>query len=145
MDTFLHWRIKALLPFVPVLIPRSRIVYWCACLCLHDCVWVHPSSLGYSRAFLHDMVTWLRTSTFQSWDLCGDQWALLVSHLGFLFSSDRRLLLSFFFCGLPNSRVYSQKFLKANLFFLELAQIINVWADFTTNFWVFSVLWGLAV
>lgn len=98
-DTLLHWGIKAFLPFVPLLIPRGRSMYMCkpelACMFVLACVcdrerwwwrWALPSSLDYSRDFLHDVVKWLWTSPFQSWDLHGYHWAFLVSPLGFLFS-----------------------------------------------------------
>lgn len=110
MDTLLPRGIKALLPFAPVLIPISKsvcmykpvflcmFVLACVCVCEGErwwWRWAHPFSLDYSRDFLYDVVKWLWTSTFQSWNLHGDQWALLVSPLGFLFSF-HQMAASFF-------------------------------------------------
>lgn len=129
-------------------------LYFCACLCLRVCVrerwwwwWAHPFSLDYSRDFLYDVVKWLWTSTFQSWNLHGDQWALLVSPLGFLFSFHQ--MAASFFSFLPadfqTAGLMARNSWKLTWVFLNEPKKLTYWLSSPLSYIFFAVFWGLEV
>lgn len=126
----------------------SVYIHAYVCVCRTEKWWLaHPPSLDDSRDFLHNLLKWQWTFTFQSWFLHDGQWPLLVSPLGVLSSFHHMAdsLFSFLSVHLQIAGLTARNCLKTDLGLPELAQRTNALAEFTTKVYFFAILWGQQV
>lgn len=100
---------------------------------------INTPFLDVSKYFLHDLLNWLWTFTFESWGLHGGQWLLHVSPLDFLFSFHQMAdsLLDFLSVHLQRAGLTARNCQKTDLGLPELAQKNNVLTEFTPKVYFF--------